>query len=125
MNWQLQHAFLIFFGCGIGGLLRYWIAMGTYLLLGSSFPYGTMIVNVSGSLLAGLMVALLLEHFGEIGPHLRAFLLIGFLGGYTTFSTFSVETVALLEAGKWLSASTNIILGVGAAWLGILLGKNL
>lgn len=129
MNFQLQNSLLIFFGCGIGGLCRYWVSNSVYLFLGRQFPYGTFAVNVSGALLAGLLLSLILDRFAGIGPQLRAFLLIGFLGGYTTFSTFSIETVTLLETSNCWLASINMLLStslcIGAAWLGIFLGRNL
>ncbi|MDF3055081.1 MAG: crcB 2 [Gammaproteobacteria bacterium] len=129
MSSHTKFSLLIFFGCGIGGLFRYWISNIAYLILGRSFPFGTLIVNVSGSFLAGLLLTLVLERYDGAGPQLRAFLLIGFLGGYTTFSSFSVETVALIETGKWLSACMNIFLSttlcVSVAWLGIVLGRIL
>jgi len=77
----------------------------------------------------GLLFVLILERFANIGPQLRALLLIGFLGGYTTFSSFSIETVGLFENGNWFSALINIFLSVilciAAAWMGIIGGRNL
>lgn len=120
---------LIFIGCGLGGLLRYGVSNSIHLLISSDFPYGTLIVNVSGSLLMGFLFVLILERFSGIGPALRAFLLIGLLGGYTTFSSFSIETINLIESGKILSSFLNIFLStflcLGAAWLGITLGKQI
>lgn len=113
----------------MGGLCRYWISNAVYFVFGRNFPSGTLVVNVSGSLLAGLLLTLILERYDGMGSQLRAFLLIGFLGGYTTFSSFSIETVALIETGRWLSASMNIflnaILCVSVAWLGMIMGRNL
>ena len=120
---------LIFFGAGLGGVLRYWISNGIYSLLGKQFPYGTLIVNVSGCFVMGLLFVLTLERFDSIGSQLRALLLIGLLGGYTTFSSFSIETINLFESGYWVSALLNIflsiILCITAAWLGVLGGRNL
>lgn len=120
---------LIFIGAGFGGVFRYWISNGVYLLLDRKFPYGTLVVNVSGCFLMGLLFVLTLERFDNIGSQLRALLLIGLLGGYTTFSSFSIETINLFESGNWLSALMNIFLStivcIAAAWLGVIGGRNL
>lgn len=123
------NALLIFFGAGIGGVFRYWISSGVYWLMGRQFPYGTLVVNASGCFLMGLLFAFILERFDGIGPQLRALLFIGFLGGYTTFSSFSIETLNLFESGAWVSAAFNIFLSVtlclALTWLGILGGRQL
>lgn len=120
---------LIFFGAGVGGICRYWISNGIYFCFGRQFPYGTLVVNASGSFLIGLLFILILERFDGIGPQLRSLLLIGFLGGYTTFSSFSIETLNLFESGAWISAILNIFISVVLClvltWLGILGGRQL
>jgi fluoride exporter len=120
---------LIFIGSGIGGLTRYGVANLIYYLFGRHFPLGTLIVNISGSLLMGFLFVLILDRANQIAPHLRALLLIGFLGGYTTFSSFSIETVNLFENGEIVSAMMNIVLSVvlclSATWVGIILGRQL
>ncbi len=120
---------LIFFGAGIGGVLRYWVSNSIYLILGRQFPYGTLIVNVSGCFLMGLLFVITLERVDGFGPEVRALLLIGLLGGYTTFSSFSIETINLFENGNWFSAIMNMLLStvvcVIAAWLGVIGGRNL
>lgn len=120
---------LIFLGAGIGAVFRYWISTGVYGFLGRQFPYGTLVVNASGSFLMGLLVVLLIERFEGVGPQLRSLLLIGFLGGYTTFSSFSIETLNLFESGAWVSATLNILLSVilclVLTWLGMLGGRQL
>ena len=120
---------LIFLGCGVGGLLRYWVSTSMYSLLGRGFPYGTLIVNVSGSFVMGCLFVLLLERASSLGCELRALLLVGFLGGYTTFSSFSIETVSLIESGEWIHAGLNallsVVLCVAFAWLGVLLGRTI
>lgn len=118
----------IFLGAGIGGVLRYWISNGVYFLLGRQFPYGTFIVNVSGCFLMGLLFVLTLERMDGMGSSLRAFLLVGMLGGYTTFSSFSIETISLFENGQWISGSLNILLStficILATWIGVIGGRN-
>lgn len=120
---------LIFIGAGLGGVLRYGISTGIYNLFNKNFPYGTLVVNVSGSFLMGFLFVLILERFQSIAPQLRALLLIGFLGGYTTFSSFSIETINLMENANWFSAIVNILLSttlcLAAAWIGVILGRNL
>lgn len=125
----LNTSLLIFIGAGFGGLFRYWVSNGIYFLFGRHFPYGTLFVNVSGCFLMGLLFVLTLERSDNTGPELRALFLVGLLGGYTTFSSFSVETINLLETGHTWSALLNIILSVVvciiATWLGLLWGRSL
>lgn len=120
---------LIFLGAGMGGVLRYSVSNLIYELLGRQFPYGTLVVNASGSFLMGLLFVVILERFDGIGPQLRSLLLIGFLGGYTTFSSFSMETLTLFESGEWMRAGLNVLLSVticlALTWLGILGGRQL
>lgn len=120
---------LIFLGAGLGGITRYWVSNGVYFVLGRNFPYGTLVVNVSGCFLMGLLFIILQERFNSVAPQLRSFLLIGILGGYTTFSSFSIETFNLFENGDWLGATLNIFLStllcIIAAGLGVTWGRNL
>lgn len=125
----MSNLLLIFLGAGFGGVLRYWISTGTYWFLGRQFPYGTLVVNASGSFLMGLLFVIILDRFDAIGPQLRSLLLVGLLGGYTTFSSFSIETLNLLESGAWMGAILNIFLNVtvciALAWLGTMGGRQL
>lgn len=120
---------LIFLGSGLGAVSRYGASHLIHRILGRDFPYGTLIVNASGSFVMGLLFILILERFAGFAPQLRAFLLIGFLGGYTTFSSFSMETLILFENGAWISASINILLNmivcISLAWLGVLGARSL
>lgn len=115
-------------GGGLGSLLRFGMSTWVYARLGRDFPYGTLAVNVVGSLVIGLLYVLLVERLNA-APVWRAALLIGVLGGFTTFSSFSLETINLLEAGEWLRAALNVILSVllclAATWLGLMLGRQL
>lgn len=120
---------LIFLGSGLGAIGRYGVSNYTHSLLGRNFPYGTLVVNASGSFLMGILFIFILERCDGLAPQLRAFLFIGFLGGYTTFSSFSIETLNLLESGAWLAASLNILLNlilcILLAWLGVLGARSL
>lgn len=115
-------------GGGVGALLRYWVSTGAHVLLGRGFPYGTLTVNVLGSLMMGFLYVWLLDRI-VTGPVVRAFLLIGLLGGFTTFSTFSIESLNLIEAGHILKALVNVLLSVTvcitAAGLGVLIARQL
>lgn len=111
-----------------GALLRYWCSQGVYSLLGRGFPYGTLAVNVLGSLLMGLLFVLLSER-EFVAAEWRALLLVGVLGAFTTFSTFSMETLNLIEQGDLLKAAANVVLSVVlcliACWAGVILGRQL
>lgn len=115
-------------GGGLGSLLRFWMSSWVYGRVGRDFPYGTLAVNVLGSLAIGLLYILLVERFSA-GPVWRAALMIGLLGGFTTFSSFSLETLNLLESGEWLRAMLNVIVSVvlclGATWIGMIVGRQL
>lgn len=115
-------------GGAVGSLLRFWVSTGVYGLLGRGFPYGTLAVNLIGSFLMGLLFALLTERMAA-SPEARALLLIGFLGGFTTFSSFSIETFNLIEQAEYLKAVTNAVLSVVVClfltWLGLLIGRSL
>lgn len=121
---------LVFIAVGgaIGAVLRYGASMGVYSLMGRSFPYGTLFVNVAGSLLIGVLSVVMLERF-DIAPEWRAAVLVGVLGSFTTFSTFSIETLTLLEQGDIVRAATNIVLSVLicllAVWFGVSLGRQI
>ncbi|MCU7881989.1 MAG: fluoride efflux transporter CrcB [Candidatus Thiodiazotropha sp. (ex Lucinoma aequizonata)] len=125
---RLDQLIAIASGGAIGALFRFWVANGVYGLLGCEFPYGTLVVNVLGSLVMGFLYVLLLERT-TVSPELRGALLIGFLGAFTTFSTFSIETINLLEEAELLKAGLNILLSVTASvmacWFGLVLGRQL
>lgn len=104
-------------GSAIGGLARYWIGGLVQRVHGGPYPLGTLVINVTGSLLIGLLLRYSLDS-GAVSPEIRGFLTIGICGGYTTFSTFSWETVALIEDGDWRRAT----LYIGASVLLSLLG---
>jgi fluoride exporter len=115
---------------GLGGFLgtnaRYFVANWIGGRYGTSFPYGTLLINVSGSFLIGLFLRLITERF-LMHPHWRLFFAVGFLGGYTTFSTFSFESLALIQNGYWQLALLNmlgsVMLGLGATLCGVALAR--
>lgn len=123
-----MQALAIAAGGAIGALMRYWVSTAMYAWLGRGFPWGTLSVNVLGSFTMGILYILLLERLSS-GPEVRAFLLIGFLGAFTTFSTFSIETLNLLEnaqIGKaLLNAAGSVVICIAAAWLGVALGRQI
>ena len=125
----MNNYMLIFFGGGIGCAMRYWVSSNMYNIMGHRFPYGTLIVNTTGSFLMGLLFIVILERCNSFAPQLRSLLLIGFMGGYTTFSSFSIETLVLIEQGAvfkaFLNITLNFILCMLAVWLGVALGRQI
>jgi CrcB protein len=95
-------------GGGFGALLRHYLNGAVTAWLGTGFPYGIMVINILGSLLMGLMIGLF-AHVGEIPPHWKVFLTTGVLGGFTTFSTFSLDSALLLERGDYGMAAFYIV----------------
>jgi CrcB protein len=108
-------------GSAIGGVTRYLFGGLIQRLLDTTFPAGTLLINISGSFLLGTIIRYALET-PSFSPEVRAFLTIGFCGGYTTFSTFSYETMALLEDGEWTRAGLYVAASVLLSLLGTLLG---
>ena len=109
-------------GGALGSLARFWVSTGIYQLFGRSFPWGTLVVNVSGSFVMGFLFVLFLERLAA-APEWRAAVLVGFLGAYTTFSTFEYETGALLKDGEWLFAGLNVVLSVIVGFVALKLGE--
>lgn len=112
--------FLIAAGGALGAVLRYLSVMGAARLMGAGFPYGTLAVNVVGSLAMGIAAAVLVERSGS--PKVIAFLMPGLLGGFTTFSAFSLDAARLYEAGRLGAAAGYAGLSVGVAFLALLMG---
>ena len=98
---------IVIVGGGAGSAARYLVGLCIFSYAGGAFPWGTLTVNVVGSFLIGL-VATLADEAGAIGPQARLFLIVGVLGGFTTFSSFSVETFRLVDNGEPLRALLNV-----------------
>jgi CrcB protein len=118
----------VMIGAGVGGALRYVVGGWIGERWGASFPWNTLVVNLTGAFLLGVLLALNVER--GIGPaSLRLWLGIGLLGGYTTFSTLSFESVALLERGLYVQGAANMfgsgLLGLVAAIAGLALGRSI
>ena len=114
---------LIALGSSIGGVGRYWLSGVVATRIGETFPWGTVAVNVSGCLVIGLFATLTAPEGRVFVPgEWRQFFMIGICGGYTTFSSFSLQTLTLALGGEWLAAGLNIAASVGlclfAVWLG-------
>ncbi len=125
---RMRELVAIALGGSAGAVARFLVANGIYALLGRNFPHGTLVVNVSGCMLMGLLTELMLQRFA-LATEYRAAILIGFLGAYTTFSTFAIETLYLFEQGDVLKALLNIFLStvlcVAAVWFGVVWGRTL
>lgn len=122
-----QLVYIALFGAA-GCLTRYLLSGWVYQLLGRGFPYGTLAVNVVGAFLIGLVMEFSIRS-ALIPPTLRVAFSIGFLGGLTTFSTFSFETFRLLEEGAFAIALVNVLVSVAVClactWLGIVVARAL
>src|SRR6266852_6208284 len=115
---------LVFIGGGLGSTLRHFINVGCQRLLGTAFPYHTFIINISGSIVMGL-IAGYLAFKGEASQPWRLFLMTGILGGYTTFSAFSLDTAMLYERGEIGLAVAYVLGSVGLSIAGLFAGLAL
>jgi len=113
---------VVFVGGGIGSVVRYILAVWIGQKWGRNFPLGTFMINVTGSFLIGFLMTLMAERFVE-NPQWRLLLVVGGLGGYTTFSTFQYETGKLVLDGELLYASLNVILSVVVGFIALKLGE--
>jgi CrcB protein len=115
-------------GSALGGVLRYLAGAAVHLWLARTFPWGTLGVNVVGSTAIGLAWVLLAARGGGAGELARAFVIVGLLGGFTTFSSFSMETMLLLEQHGYARAATYVLASVclclAGAWAGIGMGRQ-
>ena len=119
----------VMIGGALGTGARFWLSGLIAQRIGEYFPFGTLIVNVSGSFIIGLFAAIA-DPQGPflITPRFRQFFMIGLCGGYTTFSSFSLQTLDLVQEGDWLKAGLNTVLSVfcclGAVWFGRIVGLS-
>jgi CrcB protein len=117
---------------GIGGffgsIIRFWLGGVVGNRLGTRFPYGTFVINITGSFLVGLMITLLAER-AHWNPNLRYLIPIGFIGGYTTFSAFAYETFQSAQSGQFfiaaLNVSLSIVLGFLGVWSGVIVARTM
>lgn len=123
-----EKVLLISVGAILGANARYWIGDWIAQKWGTSFPYGTLIINITGSFLIGLFISLTTERI-TIDPRWRYMIVVGFLGAYTTFSTYTLESMNLFERGQWqlglLDVLGSVIIGLVAVGLGLILGRIL
>ncbi len=126
MGMGLKILLPIALGGAVGAILRYLASLGIHGLAGTGFPYGTLLVNVLGSFLIGVLYVVIIEAPAGF-THYRAPLIVGLLGAFTTFSAFSLETVHLLEGGEVVKAGLNVLFNVvlclGACWGGLTLAR--
>lgn len=124
MTLTVKNLLFVFVGGGLGAAARYWLSGAVYDWLPSTFPYGNLLVNISGCFLIGVLMAALQDRF-LVDPSLRVFLIIGILGGFTTFSSFSYETLALVQDREYLHASTNIVASLFGCLIATVVGQRL
>ena len=108
-------------GAAVGGVSRYYLSAAVQHRMGSTFPWGTLLINISGSLLLGFLMRFAMAT-PAISPEMRGFLTTGLCGGYTTFSTFTFETMALFNDGEVGRASAYVAASVALSLLGVYLG---
>ncbi|MCW9012406.1 MAG: fluoride efflux transporter CrcB [Gammaproteobacteria bacterium] len=124
----MKNLLFVAMGGAVGAVLRYGISSGIYSWFGRSFPYGTLVVNVVGSFAIGLLSILLVEKF-DLPHEVRLGLVVGVLGALTTFSTFSWDTLDLMEQGlmqrAFLNVMLNVVVCITAAWVGAQWAKSL
>ncbi|MGH7242969.1 MAG: fluoride efflux transporter CrcB [Phycisphaerales bacterium] len=120
----LLRSVLVFIGAGTGGLLRYGVGLAFARWLGAGFPFGTLFINVSGCLVMGFLTVMWLGAT-PIREELRLLVLVGVLGGYTTFSTFGHETLKLTANGEWMRASLYVAASMALSLMAVFAGAAL
>lgn len=114
----MNNYLLIFIGGGVGSIARYALSRWVYAFTNSTFPYGTLIVNIVSCLILGFFLELANEKF-LIHPSMKIFVAIGFCGGFSTFSTFSFETFELLKSGQYWFATANVVVSIVSCMLSL------
>ncbi|MBD2444175.1 fluoride efflux transporter CrcB [Dolichospermum sp. FACHB-1091] len=124
---EIRIPIAISLGAIAGALSRYYLTLWFTNRFGFAFPYGTFFINVSGCLGMGFFATLAMEKTALISPEIKLIVATGFLGAYTTFSTFGLDTVGLLQRGNWLSATSyllgSIMLGIISVQLGMIIAR--
>ncbi|OHV72793.1 fluoride efflux transporter CrcB [Ensifer sp. LCM 4579] len=115
---------IVFLGAGLGGAMRHGVNRLAAYLFGVAFPFGTLTVNVVGSLAMGVLAGYFAFR-GELSQEARLFLTTGVLGGFTTFSTFSLDTISLWERGQWMAAAIYVVASLALALAGLFAGLML
>jgi len=108
-------------GGSLGAVCRYWVSTSTYNWLGAGLPFGTLVVNISGSFLMGFLVIIMSEKI-SVPEELKFALLVGFLGSYTTFSTFALDGLNALNNGALMKAAAYVLISVFGSLLGVWMG---
>ena len=116
----MKNYLIVFGGAAFGGIARYWLSNFVYKFLPASFPYGTLVVNIVGSFILGF-IFFTSQNTNYFSPEVRLFLTIGLCGGFTTFSTFSLETFTLILNADYFSAALNILFSVFLCFVAVLL----
>jgi CrcB protein len=116
-------------GGALGATLRFAAGVWAARALGTGFPYGTMAVNIVGSFIMGVASEAVLERYPEASPHIRTFVITGLLGGFTTFSAFSLDALMLVEKARPAAAALyvggSVALSIAALWAGLTLARSL
>ena len=124
----MEKILIVAAGGGIGATVRYLVSIWAAGRWGANFPYGTLLVNVAGCFIIGIFMTLTTERF-IVSPYWRLLVTVGFVGGLTTFSSYSYETWALLEGGGELAALANVfanlLFGFFATWLGVVAARTI
>lgn len=119
----MSNILFVALGGSIGAVCRYLISIFMIQVCGAGFPFGTLLVNVLGSFMMGVIFAL--GQVSHLSPELKAMVGVGFLGALTTFSTFSNESLLLLQDGEWLKAGLNVVLNISICIFVVYLGQQL
>ena len=112
-------------GSFFGGIFRFWISGLVANRIGETFPWGTLTVNIAGSLIIGLVGALADTEHVLVTPAVRQLIMVGFCGGFTTFSSFSLQTMKLLQDGEWFYFWGNVVLSVTACLAAVFIGYKI
>lgn len=123
-NIHLQNAFWVGLGGMIGCISRYFVSLWMHLLLGMKFPWGTLVVNIIGCLVVGMLMYVI-EDRHELPTAVRLFLITGILGGFTTFSAFGLETLELIRAARYPAAAFYVIASIGFGLAAIVVGRTI